>query len=127
MAIQVNGTTVIDDSRNLSNVTGLKTINSTSILGSGDIAAGASTTYGDVGTYLLGYEDLERVTENTTIAGSSLFPAGIYGFAGFMSVDGGVGGNFTRGGTALSGTWRRMFRANAGGGDFKIGLHVRIS
>jgi hypothetical protein len=41
MAIQVSGTTVIDDSRVLSNVTGLKTVNSTSLLGSGDIAAGA--------------------------------------------------------------------------------------
>ncbi len=42
MAIQVNGTTVIDDSRALSNVTGLKTINGTSVLGSGDITAGAT-------------------------------------------------------------------------------------
>ena len=38
MAIQVNGTTVIDDSRNLSNVGGLKTVGGTSILGSGDIS-----------------------------------------------------------------------------------------
>ena len=40
MAIKVNGTTVIDDSRNLTNVLGLKTIGGVSILGSGDIAAG---------------------------------------------------------------------------------------
>jgi hypothetical protein len=33
MAIQVSGTTVIDDSRNLVNVIGLKTVNSTSLLG----------------------------------------------------------------------------------------------
>lgn len=37
MAIQVNGTTVIDNSRNLTNVGGLKTIGGNSILGSGDI------------------------------------------------------------------------------------------
>jgi hypothetical protein len=54
MAIQVSGTTVIDDSRNLVNVIGLKTVNSTSLLGSGDIAAGASTTFGAVGTYIWG-------------------------------------------------------------------------
>jgi hypothetical protein len=44
MAIQVNGTTVIDNSRNLSNVGGLKTVNGTSVLGSGDISAGGLET-----------------------------------------------------------------------------------
>ena len=53
MAIKVNGTTVIDDSRNLSNVGGLKTVGGASVLGSGDIATGGSTTAGDVGTYAL--------------------------------------------------------------------------
>ena len=42
MAIQVNGTTVIDNSRNLSNVGGLKTVGGTAILGSGNIAVGES-------------------------------------------------------------------------------------
>lgn len=40
MAIKISGTTVIDDSRNLTNVTGLKTVGGQSLLGSGDIAAG---------------------------------------------------------------------------------------
>ena len=40
MAIQVGGTTVISNSRVLQNVTGLKTVGGTSILGSGDIVAG---------------------------------------------------------------------------------------
>lgn len=40
MAIQVGGTTVIDNSRNLQNVQGIKTIGGSSILGSGDIAVG---------------------------------------------------------------------------------------
>ena len=53
MAIKVNGTTVIDDSRNLSNVGGLKTVNGTSLVGSGNISAGASTTTGAVGTYAI--------------------------------------------------------------------------
>ena len=85
MAIKVNGTTVVDDSRVLSNVTGLKTINSTSILGSGDIAAGASTTLGDVGTYGLfsdtgmtsgagGASGFKVYKEGRTAAGSALVP-----------------------------------------------------
>ena len=47
MAIQVGGTTVIDNSRVLQNVTGLKTINNTSILGSGNISAGGFTWSAD--------------------------------------------------------------------------------
>jgi len=43
MAIKVNGTTVIDDSRVLSSVTGLKTVGGESILGSGDIATGGAS------------------------------------------------------------------------------------
>ena len=50
MAIQVNGTTVIDNSRVLSNVTGLKTINGTSILWSGDIAAGGAPVWNPAST-----------------------------------------------------------------------------
>ena len=44
MAIQVNGTTVIDNSRNLTNVSGLKTVGGQSILGSGNIDAGVGFT-----------------------------------------------------------------------------------
>ncbi|WMM95504.1 hypothetical protein CRP227_gp41 [Roseobacter phage CRP-227] len=112
MAIKVNGTTVIDDNRNLVNIAS---------------GAGSSTNYGAVGTYLIGYEDVGNVTENTTIAGSSLFPGGFRGISGDIAVDAGATGYFTRGGTTLSGTWRRMFRANTGGNDYKLGLHVRIS
>ena len=54
MAIKVNGTTVIDNSRNFTNIAGgFKTVNGTSVVGSGDISAGASTTWGAVGTYTL--------------------------------------------------------------------------
>mgnify|MGYP001466992783 CR=1 FL=1 len=56
MAIKVNGTTVINDSRVLSDVTGLKTVGGTSILGSGNIDAGASTAVNGVGTYTLAYD-----------------------------------------------------------------------
>lgn len=40
MAIKISGTTVIDDSRNLLNVVGLKTVGGQTLLGSGDILAG---------------------------------------------------------------------------------------
>lgn len=40
MAIRINGTNVINDSRGLENITNLKTIGGQSILGSGNIAAG---------------------------------------------------------------------------------------
>ena len=112
MAIKVNGTTVIDDSRNLVNIAS---------------GAGSSTTYGDVGTYVLGYEDVGDVTENTTISGSSLYPGGLRSQANALSVDNYGACFITRGGTALSGTWRRMFRGNSGGTDYRVGLHVRIS
>ena len=73
MAIQVGGTTVIDDSRNLSNVGGVKTVGGTSILGSGDIAVGGSTAYGAVGTYVGGYvTNVGFVNNNTNKAGSDI-------------------------------------------------------
>ena len=45
MAIQVSGTTVINNSRVLQNVSGLRTINGSSLLGSGDISAGGDFTW----------------------------------------------------------------------------------
>lgn len=74
MAIKVNGTTVINDSRNLQNVGGLKTVNGTSIVGSGNISAGASTTLGAVATYafLRRSSSSGSYTPGETAAGSTL-------------------------------------------------------
>jgi hypothetical protein len=44
MSIKVGGTSVISDSRVLENVTGLKTVNSTSVLGSGNIDTSVSSS-----------------------------------------------------------------------------------
>ena len=105
MAIKVNGTTVIDDSRNLSNVGGLKTVGGTSILGSGDISAGGSTTAGAVGTYMFARRNTgSDVAFGSTAAGSSLLPASAtYSvIAPYFDVSlGGVG-------STQSGTWRCM-------------------
>jgi hypothetical protein len=129
MAIKVNGTTVIDDSRNVQNVGGFKTVNGTSVVGSGNISAGASTSLGAVGTYAYG-----RPANNTSYGvgatASNITTLSAYGTnvpywwpaSGFQSV-----------GTSqqLSGTWRTMTGAHSiGTGTYEyssMGLWVRIS
>jgi len=130
MAIQINGTTVIDNSRTLSNVSGLKTINSTSILGSGNIAAGSSTTYGAVGTYVWGFTVSTGIANNSTKAGSSIYPAGDFYYMTSLGGDSGSASFIhTQGGTALSGTWRVMGRSmGSSTNNFtRFTLFVRIS
>ena len=51
MAIQVGGTTVIKNSRVLQNVSGLKTVNNNSLLGSGNITISASDVKTNAYTY----------------------------------------------------------------------------
>lgn len=119
MAIKINGTTVIDDSRNLSNVGGLKTVNGTSLVGSGNISAGASTTTGAVGTYALLRENTvgyftSNKSANDTVSGS------------VMRFTNNAGNNTSS--VALSGTWKFLhdvpsFVSGAGG----TGLFQRIS
>jgi len=108
MAIKIGGTTVIDDSRNLSSVGGLKTVGGTSILGSGNIDAGASTDVNGVGTYMLGYDtgmadgttdsqaQWKVYKEGRTVSGSALRPRGA------LSMIQGGGGDKTA--TSTSGT-----------------------
>ena len=133
MAIQVGGTTVIDNSRNLQNVGGLKTINSTSIVGSGNIEAGASTSYGAVGTYVLGTCQMGRTQEGTTKSGSSIRITGGYApnaITGTNStVIGGSGAVTKMGDNTLSGTWRMMFDASQDTNNtfHRFGLWVRVS
>lgn len=119
MAIKVNGTTVIDDSRNLVNIAS---------------GAGSSTTYGDVGTYVMGYKEGSAFSENTTHSGSSIYPAGwAYQFGAISVNDQGVNGTYfriTRGATALSGTWRVMGYSGIFTSEPSLGrvaLFVRIS
>ena len=88
MAIQVSGTTVIDDSRNLVNVIGLKTVNSTSLLGSGNIVAGATTA---AGTF-------------TTPSGGSASAS--FGFTGrFIATISGGGGDVAAGTSSSTGSF----------------------
>ena len=126
MAIQVSGTEVISNSRVLSNVTGLKTVGGTAVLGSGDIAVGGSTTYGAVGTYVFGYIGNTSIVQNSTYAGSVLFPAGVWN-PNVSLADDAEAAYLTRGATALSGTWRAMGRADraTGSEDSRVTLFVR--
>jgi hypothetical protein len=130
MAIQVGGTTVIDNSRNLSNVGGLKTVGGTSILGSGDIATGGSTTYGDVGTYIYGARVEGRVSAGSTAAGSSIRTAVLYSYSTTsISFNTTIAQTDFVTSNAMSGTWRQMFDATIGSSSSvaRTGLWVRIS
>ena len=70
MAIQVGGTTVISNNRALSSVNGLKTINGSSILGSGDIAAGGSDISGGFNSTANGNRNSGQ-GNTTVLAGST--------------------------------------------------------
>lgn len=48
MAIKIQNTTVIDDSRGLQNITNLKTIGGQSIIGTGDVLSGGEGQAGQV-------------------------------------------------------------------------------
>jgi len=118
MAIKVNGTTVIDDSRNLVNIAS---------------GAGSSTTYGDVGTYVFADKQASGgVAYNSTHAGSTLRPAGYTGtnnstasydwFYGYFK-------GWSGPASTLSGTWRAMGEENyyTPSSYNRITLFVRIS
>lgn len=48
MAIKIQSTTVIDDSRGLQNITNLKTVGGQNILGTGDVLSGGAGEVGQV-------------------------------------------------------------------------------
>ena len=114
MAIKIGGTTVIDDSANITtSVGGFKTVGGTAITGSGNIEAGASTTYGAVGTYAIAHHQHNGASSNfnggATKAGSALrghqnsHPT--YPFAYATKHGEPLSNTFSAG---LSGTWRHM-------------------
>lgn len=124
MAIKVGGTTVIDDSRNFTNIAGgFKTVNGTSVVGSGDISAGASTTFAAVGTYLAAGAT-GNYSGGETIAGSSLrYNTGTDGQNNCQNV------YTAHASYSKSGTWRAMGKSDdyASQGWPSGNLWVRIS
>lgn len=138
MAIQVGGTTVINNSRVLQNVSGLKTINSTSILGSGDISVSGSTTWNAVGTYALA-----RFTGSTdaggTTSGANLDPASTGTISDYYSysdpnsntvyISNGNSAPCFYYSSTMSGTWRCMGNGRKPTSTYNdtVSLWVRIS
>lgn len=92
--------------------------------------------YGAVGTYVWGFSARSSSgssagAQGTTISGSHIQPAGFY-FSSSTSGnnDSVLGGTGTKGGTALSGTWRIMGREQVGSGSsdtYFMTLFLRIS
>ena len=77
----------------------------------------AALSYGGVGTYVFGLIRNTGVTDGSTYAGSAITPAGFRSNSGTMSGDASdTDIAYTSGGSALSGTWRAMSRANATSG-----------
>ena len=111
----------------ISGTTGIDTVTTSAVL-----TATASASYGAVGTYAwLNYNSTTPFTENTTVAGSSLLPAGTFSnttITGDSSFNGSTN-FFTAGGSAMSGTWRSMARSNTNSGSnyARMGLWLRIS
>jgi len=124
MAIKVGGTSVISDSLVLQNVTGLKTVDGESLLGSGDINVDPPTGQGEIGTYsygrpanTTGYDVGDTATSFYSVAENYTGNAR-YGSGGWTD---------TGGQNLESGTWRSMNGAKSIGGWGVCGLWVRIS
>jgi hypothetical protein len=95
-----------------------------------DLGAGAaSLAYGDIGTYVFGYYGGTGITENTTVAGSTIEPAGVYSTSTLTDDSGLVTAFLSKGGSALSGTWRVMGRVNTTSGSTyaRLTLFLRIA
>ena len=109
-------------------VTGTGTVAATAYTGDGSAltGVGGSTDYGAVGTYVFGYIGNTSIVQNSTYAGSVLFPAGVWN-PNVSLADDAEAAYLTRGATALSGTWRAMGRADraTGSEDSRVTLFVR--
>ena len=120
MAIQVGGTTVIDNSRVLQNVTGLKTVGGSSILGSGNISPAPPSTASAVGTYTIGRpKNATYYSVGDTASGIASHRA----TRGYWSNSNNTFYEPTYAGHSHSGTWRAMTPTSNSG----LGLWIRIS
>ena len=92
-------------------------------------SAGASTTFGAVGTYVFGAMIAGRTQEGNTKSGSSIRIYGTYASNTSFSTGAQMVGYWRMGDNNLSGTWRMMFDASqdVSGSKARFGLWVRIS
>lgn len=104
-----------------------KTVNGNSLVGSGDISAGASTTFGAVGTYIWGRPQT-ATSYNTGATASGLKSAGSSSGNAYWWIYNNTWRN-SNAQTAVSGTWRAMTPMIHTGttSDRYSGLWVRIS
>ena len=126
MAFQVNGTAVIDGSRNFQSGAFPKTVNGFSIVGSGDMKYIRPTTYGAVGTFTIQCCSTSTGSNNfnsgTTVAGSTLMVLVISGR--YYSFDTTRGHNTSDlQSYAQSGTWRSLSHQAF---DTSAGKHMNI-
>lgn len=131
MAIQVNGTQVIGNSRELTNIASIDAATAASITAAG--VGGASTTYGAVGTYAAATYNIgtSTIMGGGTVAGSTLYyywqPDNTYADARPLTDAATNSQNVSSG---FSGTWRLMagrMTGYASAGKYYSGLWVRIS
>ena len=111
MAIIYNGVNVAQDP--LVSGTNIKTVNGTSLLGSGNIVAGASTDYLAIGTYVFASEmnltGNATLNAGVTVAGSALYRyVSQSQFGGKLANSGFEVTNTGKESVGASGTWRRM-------------------
>jgi len=95
-------------------------------------AGNAALAYGAIGTYVWAYRFGTGITAGATYAGSTLEPAGHNGAEASAIADDSNSTtpiNFTKGGAALTGTWRAMSQSNITGGSNlgRYALFLRIS
>jgi len=94
-------------------------------------SVGPSTTYGDVGTYIIGARIQGRIAEGSTAAGSSIRNLTLHSYNTTSMTSGtrlSPAGYFYSS-DLMSGTWRQMFDAVIGdsNNNARGGLWVRIS
>jgi hypothetical protein len=80
----------------------------------------AGLAYGDVGTYIFGsIYSSAIVAQGSNYAGSDIKPAGLHDVNSSLTDDSSVDINGTKGGSALSGTWKAMGRSASISGSTK--------
>lgn len=86
-----------------------------------------NTTYGGLGSYVFAWTSDNSVAQNSTASGSTLEPAGILPLSTQNPDDTNATAGTAKGGAALSGTWRAMFRQDSSSAsNGSTGLWVRI-
>lgn len=138
MAIQISGTTVVNNSRELQNIASLDSTTTSTI----SAASSPPTSYGAVGTYTFGYiaapiAETATISAGTTISGSSIkivLPQNAASGNQYSSVSASVtsSSNQQASSSGLSGTWRYMATVRRGSSEsyytnYYTSFFVRIS